>query len=348
MGLPSRRKKGKCMRNRRNAFLVLLGLGLCLALAAGGCSQPTTDLSVAPAATEQPIINGSAALLGEWPWQVELTKNGGTRCGGSLLSDRWVLTAAHCVDGQSAAQLAVRAGLINHTTPGPQVQTRSVLSYQIHPDWDSSTLEHDVALIQLSSAVTFGRYVQPIAIEENEVPVGTEAFVTGWGWTMGGGSVSNTLQETSLPVVATAECNDAGTLPLTVTDTMLCMGYVDGETGGCHGDSGGPLVIPSDAFSNGWKQIGVVSWGVGGSCSSYTVFSRLSALAPWISSVVGSPAVYGDVTGDGCVDDADYDAVTADFGSAVPPGNPAADLDHNGTINIQDRLIVLQNYGEGC
>jgi secreted trypsin-like serine protease len=335
------------MRNVTKAPWVLTGLGAVLSLIGVACSQHTLA-SPDPGVAEEPIINGSAAKLGEWPWQVEITRNGSTWCGGSLLSDRWVLTAAHCVDGQTAAQLAVRAGLINHAVPGPQVQTRSVLNFQIHPDWDSAAIDNDVALIRLSSAVTFGRYVQPIDIEESEVPVGTMAFVTGWGWTTGPGAASNTLQKTSLPVVDTDECNDAGTLGLTVTDSMVCMGYVGGDTGGCHGDSGGPLVVASGSFSNGWKQVGVVSWGVGGFCDSFTVFARLSALAPWINGVVGSPPVYGDVNGDGCVDDADHTAVMNDFGKVVPPGNPAADFDHNGQIDIQDRTVVLQNYGEGC
>lgn len=153
--------------------------------------------------------------------------------------------------------------------------------------------------------------------------------------------------EAVLPVQSTTTCNRAGTLPLTVRASMLCAGFVGGERGGCHGDSGGPLVVPA-GFSNGWKQIGVVSWGVGTTCDSYTVFSRVSLLAGWIRSITGPSAVVGDVNGDHCVDMTDYTAVMSDYGHSVPPADPAADLNHDGIINIFDRLVVLQNYGEGC
>lgn len=328
-----------------------LGAAWCIVLASGAalaCSQETAEVTEQPTVLEGPVIGGNAALLGEWPWQAQITNGGSPWCGGSLLSDEWILTAAHCVDGVSAGSLTVRVGLINRTVPGPQVQTRSVLSYQIHPDWDAAALENDVALIRLSSPVTFDQYVQPIDIAEAPATVGSTAYVTGWGWTVGGGSASNLLMEAALPVVDTATCEAAGTLSLPVTDAMLCAGYVAGTKGGCHGDSGGPLVVPGNGFSNGWKQIGVVSWGVGYSCSSYTVFARLSELAGWVNGVVGDPPVRGDVTGDGCVDDADHAAVIADFGDSVPPGNPAADLNADGIINIHDRLLVLENFGEGC
>ena len=322
--------------------------GLAVCLIGAGCAQAVDYIPEVDEPADQEIIHGSPGLPDEWPWQVQITRNGGHWCGGSLLSDRWVLTAAHCIDGVPTSSLAVRAGLSNIAAPGPNVQTRSVLSTQTHPDWDSFALENDVGLIRLSSPVTFSKHIQPIAIDSRTVPVGTKAYVTGWGQTAPGSLPSNTLLETMLPVVDTATCNTAGTLLGTVTDSMICMGYVGGETGGCHGDSGGPLVVPGNAFSNGWRQIGVVSWGVGTYCSSYTVFSRLSVLAPWITGVVGTAPVLGDVDGNGCVDNADHDAVVADFGLSVPPGNPAADLDHNGVININDRLIVLQNFGEGC
>ena len=151
-----------------------------------------------------------------------------------------------------------------------------------------------------------------------------------------------------LPVRSTATCNSAGTLPLLVRDSMVCAGYVGGDSGGCHGDSGGPLVVERDTFSGGWEQIGVVSWGVGGTCSSFTVFARLSQFAAWIGAQIGTVALYGDVDHSGCVDAADVAAVTAAFGQSVPPASPALDLNHDGVINVFDRLIILQNYGEGC
>ncbi len=297
--------------------------------------------------TQAPIIGGDETIPGEWPWQAQINNGGSPWCGGSILSENWVLTAAHCVDGVPVGQLEVNLGLHTRSAPGPEVQTRGVSNSIIHPDWAPFSIENDVALLQLDAPVAFDQYVQPIAVEENVPPVGTPAYVTGWGQTAPGSSAADVLMEARLPVEDTATCNSAGTLPLPVQDSMLCAGFVGGEHGGCHGDSGGPLVVAS-GFANGWRQVGVVSWGVGGSCSSYTVFARLSELSGWISGVVGAVPVIGDVTGDSCVDIADHAAVLADYGMSVPPGNPAADLNNDGMINIFDRLIVLQNFGEGC
>lgn len=322
-----------------------VGSALLAALtAATGCgfeNGTTPDSFEEIAMARDPIVGGGTANLGEWPWQVELDVGGSFSCGGSILSERWVLTAAHCVRGEAVASLTLRVGLINRSVPGAHLQTRGATSYRLHPDG------HDVALIHLDSPLTFDSYVQPIALDEDVVPVGTKTFVTGWGRTGPGAPASNLLLEAMLPIVSSIDCNDAGTLPDTVEASMVCAGYLDGEHGGCHGDSGGALVSPG-GFSNGWKQVGVVSWGVGYYCSSYTVFARASTVAPWVSSVVGTAPVLGDVNGDHCVDLTDYNSVIADYGKTVPPANPANDLNGDGVVNVQDRLIVVQNYGEGC
>lgn len=335
------------MRTRyRNMVLgSWVALALCSALVACG-DAPQTQVPTGES-REQAIIGGDEAKPGEWPWQAQINYGSSHWCGGSLINENWVLTAAHCVDGVRQSSLTVRLGLHKRSAPGAQVQARGVSDIRIHPSWSPFTIENDVALIQLDSPVTLNKWVQPIAIEPNVPPVGTKAFVTGWGWTTGGGTASDVLMEATLPVESTATCNAAGTLPLNVEASMVCAGFVGGEQGGCHGDSGGPLVVPA-GFSNGWRQIGVVSWGVGNFCSSYTVFARLSEFAAWIDGIVGAVPVVGDVTGDGCVDLSDHAAVIADYGSAVPPASPAADLNNDGIVNIFDRLIVLQNFGEGC
>jgi secreted trypsin-like serine protease len=298
--------------------------------------------------TDQPIVGGLGAELGEWPWQVQLQYNGNAYCGGSVLSETWILTAAHCAQNPQA-NYTVRAGLIDLTTPGSQVQTSGLADIIVHPDYNPGTAEWDFALMELSSPLTFDEYVQPIAIRTQPVNAGTPAVVTGWGRTGAGASGSNELLEALLPTEDASVCNSAGTLPLTVeADSMICAGYVTGEQGGCHGDSGGPLAVASDDFSNGFRLIGVVSWGVGYYCSSYTVFSRVDAVSGWIQGIVGTQPVYGDVTGDNCVDIADYAAVLTDYGVSVPPANPAADITGDDVVDYFDLVVVYQNWGEGC
>lgn len=207
-------------------------------------------------------------------------------------------------------------------------------------------MDNDIALLRLNTPVGFTSRVQPIAIRATDAPVNTDAFVTGWGNTSPGSGSVDVLQEAVLPVQSAATCNAGGTLPATVTGTMVCAGFLGGESGGCHGDSGGPLVIPN-GFSNGWEQIGVVSWGRGYYCNTYTVFARLSQFTGWINGYIGAPAVYGDADGNGCVDQADYQFVGSNFGT--PPAVDArADLNADGIVNYTDLTIVIQNWGEGC
>ena len=317
-----------------------------LALALGSCAVDYDDVDT----SASPIIGGAEATPGEYPWQVQLKIPGYAHwCGGSVIDDTWVLTAAHCVDGRAASDFTVTAGLHKRTQPDGNAQVRTVRRIVRHPDYNAWTIENDVALLELASPLTYTPRVQPIAIRTTDAPVGAMAPVSGWGQTAPGSASADPLQETALPVQSTATCNAAGTLPLTVQNaSMVCAGFVTGEHGGCHGDSGGPLVVPRGTFSGGWEQIGVVSWGVGGSCSSFTVFARLSAYAPWIAAQTGPVTIYGDVNGSGCVDSADEAAVIAAFGASVPPASPALDLNHDGVINIFDRLLILQNFHQGC
>ena len=332
------------LANTRQAIWIIL-----LVVGQSGCTAVEFDEPEQVGADESEIIGGTEAIPGEYPWQVQLQVPGFSHwCGGSIVDTDWVLTAAHCVQGLAAASFTVRAGLHRRSAPDMFVQTRSVAQVVQHPAYNPSTIENDVALLRLSAPFVFTTRVQPIEVAAVNAPVGALAPVSGWGQTAPGSASADALQETILPVESTATCNAAGTLPLLVRPSMVCAGFVGGATGGCHGDSGGPLVVEKDTFSGGWQQIGVVSWGVGGSCSSYTVFARLSVFAAWIAAQTGPVAIYGDVDGSGCVDGADEAAILGSFGQTVPPASPALDLDQNGVVNVFDRLVVLQNFGDGC
>lgn len=329
------------MKSIRRGTKLALGLLAVLAVPACGSATEESDVAVSQGA----IVNGTPAPAGFWPWQVDVSHYGNQWCGGSILTNEWVLTAAHCVDGVSPTALTLRAGLIDRDVPGAAVQTRNVQSILVHPAFSAVSLDNDVALIHVDAAWSFNANVQPIAIRSSEAPLGTNAVVTGWGQTTSLSASSRMLLETTLPVVSNDACDSVGVGP--TTSSMLCAGYPLGDHGGCYGDSGGPLIAARPGFARGWEQIGVVSWG-SGSCNSYTVFSRLSELHTWIAGVIGAAPAIGDVTGDGCVDVADYDYINANWGLAVPPGDAAADLNADGVVDYRDRLVVLENWGEGC
>jgi hypothetical protein len=232
----------------------------------------------------QEVIGGAEATSSQFPWQVRITVDGQHQCGGSLIRPTWVLTAGHCVEGLSMARLRVILGdhLIEHTESTEQVLMPS--RFIMHPNFRyvNGAPVDDVALIELTAPATLNSAVQTIALQRG---VASHSFhtVSGWGWTQGWGSRSNALMHASIPVVDNANCNGAP-LARDLFANELCAGYFDGSRGGCHGDSGGPLVTQGSGLI---EQVGVVSWGQGGSCGTYTVFARVSSFVPWIESILG-------------------------------------------------------------
>jgi secreted trypsin-like serine protease len=333
-------RRGAC-----SAFLLVSS-----ALGASCSSGSEEPLGNARAALDEPyIINGDSAAAGEWPWQVQMSVPGYDHwCGGSLLNDSWVLTAAHCVQSFSTSEITLRLGLLVRSAPDAHVQTKSVDNKYVHPNYGNSQFNNDVALLHLSTPAAFSDRVKPIRLAGSDPAVGALSFVTGWGRDENG-DIPDHLLEARLPTVATADCQAQFT-GVTVTPQMLCIGYPDGGVPGyqgvCGGDSGGPLVVPS-ASGSGWEQIGVVSWGRT-FCNSYGVFARVSALRSWIVGIAGEAPVFGDANGDGCTDTADYDIVNNAWGFTVPPADARADLNHDGWVNDTDLLEVVQNWGSGC
>ncbi len=308
---------------------------------------PSTYEGDATTAPNDPlVIGGSDVRPGERPWQAELLLNGALQCGGSLLWRSWVLTAAHCVAGSgiSASQLSVRLGVVDQTAPDSGVQTRGVLQFVVHPGYNPLTIENDVAVLRLSAPVTFGDRVRPISLRRTSPPPNAQAVISGWGQFTSSSPLADVLRQTVLPVRSSAECNASGALPLPVTPTMLCAGYLQGEKAGCHGDSGGPLVVQNGSV---WEQVGTVSWGQP-LCTTYTVFGSVAALAPWIVSVTGPLPLLADATGDGCVNTSDLNLVLRNFGRHPPQADPRADLNFDGIVNNTDRLLVSQNFNHGC
>ncbi|XP_068231111.1 trypsin Tyr p 3.0101-like isoform X3 [Palaemon carinicauda] len=229
------------------------------------------------------IIGGQETTVHEYPWQVAITFGTSTPiCGGAIISDKWILTAASCVDG-SDVTVVVREhdwSVTDETSITQMIVPSTII---MHPKYDRTTRDHDVALIELPSAVNFSpdNTIAPVCLpdEDNDYS-DVDATVTGWG-VLQGGSQSETLQEVVVPTMTNAACANIFTA---VTDNMICTETDDG--GPCVGDLGSPLVAPSNTDETFMVEIGIVSWDGCGSSGDPTVYTRVSKYLSWINKII--------------------------------------------------------------
>ncbi|KAJ7394693.1 Mannan-binding lectin serine protease 1 [Desmophyllum pertusum] len=246
------------------------------------------------------IVGGQDSSKGAYPWHVLLMKNGRVACGGSLLNEQWVLTAAHCVttkqDGiVSLSVLQVFAGLHEiEKLNASHVQRRRVIKIINHKNFTFSLFESDLALLKLDHEVRISHYVKPVCLPER--PEQKRLFAprtfgraVGWGYKVSKdsfGQFANTLKEICIPTVSNDRCQaafkDEGYI---VTSGMLCAGEILGGKDSCHGDSGGGFVFV-DPQTKKWVLGGVVSWGSSMGCglrNKYGVYVRVTEFLPWIN-----------------------------------------------------------------
>jgi len=260
---------------------------------AATCGLPT----VRPDLTTN-IVGGKDVIPYSWPWQVALFKlipGSATTsyqfCGGSLISNQWIVTAGHCFfqDDQNLRQYSVKLGVFNKTRDdeiGEQVVGLSEI--HVHPQYNPNTVEYDVTLLKLSQPVQFTDHISPVclpATQNEAVPnANTDLFVTGWGRTTAGGPASATLKQVTIPLVSTQQCKAAWNPGMIKENVMFCGGFQQGGKSPCNGDSGGPVVVQDPANNGAWKLLGITSWGPQ-FCAApklYAVFSRVSAYVNFI------------------------------------------------------------------
>ncbi|PKH03746.1 hypothetical protein CXF72_04735 [Psychromonas sp. MB-3u-54] len=241
------------------------------------------------------IVGGNESDAGDWPWIVSL-KNSATRnhfCGGTLIGERWVLTAAHCLFNSGnlklASQLTATVGEYDLNSI-PVTPAIGIQQLYIHPDYNSSTSVNDIALLKLASSVNYPNFISPADNEltKNALAAIENVTVIGWGSTIPYSSgqpvipdYPNILHDVEMPLMTDAMCAKA--LGSSYTAEMICAGLALGGKDSCQGDSGGPLIIQE----NGWKQMGIVSWGFGCAASGYPgVYTRLSLYNEWVKSII--------------------------------------------------------------
>ncbi|KAJ8932957.1 hypothetical protein NQ314_014336 [Rhamnusium bicolor] len=228
------------------------------------------------------IVGGTPANIADYPYQVSVQFDGSHACGGSIITETFILTAAHCTYDVTERQLSVRAGSSLHNSGGQLVQVSRIFQ---HAQFNIDTYDYDIAVLKLASALILGANVAKI----NMVPPtgairnGDVAVATGWGRLTNDGVIPTQLQVVSLPTITTQGCQTFyGSGLGGVTDRMFCAGYPAGGKDTCQGDSGGPLVLSG-------TLIGITSWGdICGQANSPGVYTNLALFRSYVDSVLKS------------------------------------------------------------
>jgi len=235
------------------------------------------------------IIGGEEAGLTEFPWQVSLRNFlGGIShfCGGTILSEKWILTASHCLDGITPIQFEIMAGQHNIHLPNLHEEVRRVKMSIIHPNYTWNDKEFDIGLVKLKSPLKFNDFIQPIELNRAPEPeAGILCEATGWGVTEEGSMfIASTLQKVTVPIVSDQTCIE--TYAFLMRENMLCAGEEGKDS--CSGDSGGPLVCP---LGDGGAPLlaGVTSWGQGcGRAGKPGVYTEVAYFLDWIEETMAA------------------------------------------------------------
>uniref|UniRef100_A0A8C1WRC6 Suppression of tumorigenicity 14b n=1 Tax=Cyprinus carpio TaxID=7962 RepID=A0A8C1WRC6_CYPCA len=242
------------------------------------------------------IVGGKDSNDGEWPWQVSLhMKTQGHVCGASVISNRWLVTAAHCVQDNEKFkysqpdQWEVYLGLLNQgeTSKSTLKHVKRIIS---HPLYDHLSYDNDIALMELDSPVTLSQNIWPVCLPEatHDFPAGKSVWITGWGKLreeVGKSyAVASVLQKAEVRIINSTVCRklmDDG-----ITPRMICAGVLSGGVDACQGDSGGPM---TSTESNGRMFLaGVVSWGDGcGRRNRPGIYTRVTEYRSWIREMTG-------------------------------------------------------------
>ncbi|CAC5389586.1 Anionic trypsin-2 [Mytilus coruscus] len=233
------------------------------------------------------IVGGQFAEEGEWPWMVSLDDADGHFCGGTLISNQWIVTAAHCLERKVIPEVNLTLGEHHKVVMTGNEELVQIDTWIMHPDYIANVpgIPYDIALIRLVHPVDISdHYIRtaclPISNLTNIDDINSDCYISGWGSTRGTADRRH-LQHLNVSIMSTASCNKSWEGD--ILDSHICAG--NGNTGSCQGDSGGPLVCN---ISGQFVLYGVTSWG-DRSCKAIgfpDIYTKVASYLPWIEKVI--------------------------------------------------------------
>ncbi|MFI9341151.1 S1 family peptidase [Streptomyces sp. NPDC052773] len=249
---------------------------------AATAAAAATALTAAPAAVAapQPIVGGTTTTTSAYPFMMQITDASQNQfCGGTLVSPTKVVTAAHCMVGETTSSVRVVGG--RTYLNGTNGTVARVSKIWIHPNYTTATRGEDVAVLTLSTAMPYATAKYVSSTDTSVYAAGTTARVLGWGTTSQNGSSSNQLRTATVPIVSDTSCRSSYGTDF-VASEMVCAGYSSGGVDTCQGDSGGPLLV-------GGVLAGITSWGEGCAQAGYPgVYTRLTTFSSLVTAQVNS------------------------------------------------------------
>ncbi|KAF2905790.1 hypothetical protein ILUMI_00385 [Ignelater luminosus] len=240
-----------------------------LALGAALANLPQEENAI-----EERIVGGYPAPDGMYPYQVSLRQQGKHFCGGSIISQYWALSAAHCTYSKNPSYIVIVVGTNYLNSRGIGYGVSQIIS---HSGYNPRNNANDISLLRVAGSIAFNNRVQPVQLASSVLPGSSQCVLSGWGLTSYPSHYPpNALQHIFLYSITIPRCRSA--LPrYPIYNTHVCT-YNGRGQGACRGDSGSPLVC-------GGLQHGVVSWGIPCARGSPDIFTSIAAFRVWIRSI---------------------------------------------------------------
>ncbi|XP_032513112.2 serine protease nudel [Danaus plexippus] len=241
------------------------------------------------------VVGGKPSQPAAWPWVVALYRDGMFHCGGVIVNQNWIMSAAHCVNKFWEHYYEVQVGMLRRFSFSPQEQNHRVTHVIVNQNYNQEDMKNDLSLLRVKPGIQFSRWVRPICLPGPEVagadwmwgpPAGTTCTAVGWGATVERGPDPDHMREVEVPVWEHCKHEEDQ------SGSEMCAGLAEGGRDSCQGDSGGPLLCTNPANPQQWYVAGIVSHGDGCARKGEPgVYTRVSVFVSWIRYHIASKAL---------------------------------------------------------